>query len=154
MKTQNTNTKPAEGAQSVTLNNEQRLYVIPCGGGFTCLGFDVCQQRGKRLAAEMGSLFDAPVGSIAAYERLKELQELARLLNQKQGFRATCELHPALIGYEGRRVEVTMHGERVRFQVGRSTGWIPCHLQIHNSRSSGGVEISRDTEISSLRVIR
>lgn len=154
MQTTTPQTKPSEGTQSVTVNNDQRLYVIPCNGGFTCLGFDVCQQRGKRLAAEMGSLFDAPIGSIAAYERLKELQEIARLLNQKQGFRATCELHPALIGYEGRRVEVTMYGERVRFQVGRSTGWIPCHLQIHNSRSSGGGAISPDAPISSLRVIR
>ena len=29
----------------ITLNPDQRLYVIPSGGGYSCLGFDVAFQR-------------------------------------------------------------------------------------------------------------
>ena len=44
-----------------------------------------------------------------------------------------------LIGHEGWRVEVTRaDGTKQRFIVGRSTGWRPCHLAIHNRRSHGG----------------
>lgn len=157
MNTTTSTTTPAAATQAaeapqVTLNNEQRLYVI--NGGYSCLGFDACQLRGKRLADELGEAFAEEVGSLAAYERLAALQALASARNRATGWRAECELHPALRGLEGRRVEVTMHGEKVRFQVGRSTGWIPCHLQIHNARSSGGGAISRDTQISNLRAIR
>jgi len=44
-----------------------------------------------------------------------------------------------LIGLEGWRVQVTDHdGEVRRFQVGKSTGWRPCHLELVNRRSAGG----------------
>lgn len=48
-------------------------------------------------------------------------------------------LSSQLVGLEGYRVEVqTTYGEKRRFIVGRSTGWKPCHLEIHNRRSMGG----------------
>ena len=48
-------------------------------------------------------------------------------------------LSPQLSPYEGSRVEVVDEdGNRRRFWVGKSTGWRPCHLEIHNSRSLGG----------------
>ena len=28
----------------ITLNTESRLFIIPCGGGFSCLGFDVANR--------------------------------------------------------------------------------------------------------------
>lgn len=44
-----------------------------------------------------------------------------------------------LLGFEDWRVEVVdADGATRRFNVGRSTGWRPCHLEIHNSRSMGG----------------
>ncbi len=49
-------------------------------------------------------------------------------------------LNPQLIGLEGWRVEVvTSYDEKRRFIVGKSTGWRPCHLEVNNRRSMGGV---------------
>lgn len=48
-------------------------------------------------------------------------------------------LTPQLVGLEGCRVEVTDDDGTVRrFKVGRSTGWVPCHLEVYNARSLGG----------------
>lgn len=49
------------------------------------------------------------------------------------------ELRPELLGCEGWRIEaVDADHRRVRFIVGRSTGWKPCHLEIKRSNSTGG----------------
>lgn len=49
------------------------------------------------------------------------------------------DLTPQLVGLEHCRVKVVdMDGEVRRFNVGRSTGWCPIHLELHNSRSRGG----------------
>ena len=54
--------------------------------------------------------------------------------------RSDAELSPQLIGLEGWRVEVvTESGETRRFIVGRSTGWIPCHIEISRRNALGGV---------------
>ena len=51
-------------------------------------------------------------------------------------------LTPQLIGRENTRVEVTdADGEKQRFQVGKSTGWMPVHLELHNKASSGGYPV-------------
>jgi len=50
-----------------------------------------------------------------------------------------------LIGLEGWRVEVeTLYGETRRFYVGRSTGWVPCHLEVKTRRSMGGFGAERE----------
>ena len=77
--------------------------------------------------------------------------------------RDLSELHPRLTAHEGWRVEVTysrpyvcMFGEErltERFRVGRSTGWRPCSLALHNARSMGGHAINRDAPIKSVRRI-
>jgi len=36
----------------ITTNSEPRLYVIPCGGGYTCHGFDVVERLISRLTGE------------------------------------------------------------------------------------------------------
>jgi hypothetical protein len=38
---------------NVTLNPEQRLYVIPCGDGYTCLGFDNARGHADQIAARL-----------------------------------------------------------------------------------------------------
>ncbi len=152
---------PATPAQ-VTLNDEQELYVIPCkGGGFTCLGYDVCQKRIAALAAELkriavpfqSYLTTAARGTLDAYTNLSILQELAKQHNARTGYRFECELHPQLKGLEGKRVEVVnAEGETVKFYVGKSTGWIPCHLEIESRRSSGGGAVD-SRPFKSVRVI-
>lgn len=65
------------------------------------------------------------------------------------GFRDESELTPDLVGLEGWRVLATRwerdeigtfigEGETVRFYVGKSTGWKPCHLEIARRDSMGG----------------
>jgi hypothetical protein len=123
----------------VTLNKKQRLYVIPCGGGYSCLGFDVCMKRAAALARELGLTFTGKRGLLRTYKEYQALVQAAFSRNKATGWRSKTELHPQLIGLEGRRVEVTdADGETYRFNVGKSTGHIPCHLQIHNRRSYGG----------------
>lgn len=61
----------------ITLNHEQRLFVLPCGNGFTCLGFDVAF---KRLAQYAGFLNrPAPkqeeIGTLAQYEQYRETEQ-------------------------------------------------------------------------------
>lgn len=53
-------------------------------------------------------------------------------------------LSPQLTGLEGYRVEVVdTHGEKRRFIVSRSTGWVPCHIELNNRRSLGGMAADR-----------
>lgn len=58
---------------------------------------------------------------------------------QRDEMRDMSGLTPHLTGLEGWRVEVKdLDGGMRRFIVGRSTGWRPCHMEIHNRRSRGG----------------
>jgi hypothetical protein len=72
---------------------------------------------------------------------------------QRERVRDMSGLEPRLKGYEGFRVECLHNGERVRFNVGLSTGWKPCHLRVHNARCMGGDPI-KPGSVSEVRVIR
>lgn len=64
---------------------------------------------------------------------------------ERASLRSSAGLSPQLIGLEGWRVEVeTTYGETRRFIVGRSTGWRPCHIEIANRASSGGIGAERE----------
>ena len=64
--------------------------------------------------------------------------------SQKDYLRSEDGLSPQLKGLEGMRVEVvTDYGETRRFIVGRSTGWIPCHIEVSRRSASGGVGAER-----------
>lgn len=137
--------------KEVTVNKEQGVFVIHSGNGYSCLGFEVCAMKCSALRKELNlpeSILE--IGTIEAYNEYKETVEIAR----KSGKRYTSELHPKLIGLEGYRIQCEMYGETVRFNVGKSTGFIPCHLQIHNARSLGGYGISANAEIENIVIIR
>jgi hypothetical protein len=144
----------------VTINEEQGLYVIPCGKGFSCLGFDVCLERATKLSGWLLSKGVQHVepdhtkrGTMAAYDHYQTLLSIASEKCLKDGIRCDAELTPQLIGLERKRVEVVdCYGEKRRFQVGKSTGWMPCHLEIHNRRSSGG-PAAMGTPYKSVRVV-
>ena len=81
----------------VTVNTEQRLYVIPAGGGYSCLGFDVVRDNANHMLALMREhgevrkpaidipplgdrlqVADVELGSMAAYEKYLQVHELWR----------------------------------------------------------------------------
>jgi hypothetical protein len=71
--------------------------------------------------------------------------------SQRNAIRDLSGLTPQLIGLEGWRVEVmtapssySQGGTIKRFNVGRSTGWRPCHLEIFNRRAIGGHPADRE----------
>jgi hypothetical protein len=65
---------------------------------------------------------------------------------QRDAQRSHAGLTKQLIGLEGWRVEVTslMTGEKRRFIVGRSAGWIPCHIELSRRNVRGGISASRE----------
>jgi hypothetical protein len=127
------------------INRDQRLYVMPCGGGFSCYGFDVLDRKGRALAAELGEVWTERKGTKKAFKRYAHLLEMARKINAATKRRFNYELSPQLIGFEGRRVEVvTTYGEMRRFWVGKSTGFCPCHLEIARRDSTGGGAAERE----------
>lgn len=125
---------------TVTLNREQALFVIPCGQGYSCLGFDVLEDRAARLAAELGEPWNPRTrGTLAAYAAYEALCARGAERHRLTHWRSAVELTPQLVGREGQRVQVVdCYGETRRFWVGKSTGWMPCHLEISRRDSSGG----------------
>jgi hypothetical protein len=64
---------------------------------------------------------------------------------ERDAARDESALSPQLVGLEGWRVEVeTTWGSTRRFIVGRSTGWIPIHLEVSRRDSSGGGAADRE----------
>lgn len=54
----------------VTINAEQRLFVIPEGGGYSCLGFDVAFKKLKQIVAYLGlslPVNEADKGTLGQY---------------------------------------------------------------------------------------
>ena len=119
------------------------LYLIHFEEGYSTLGFDRVMELGNLLAAELDCWDLTPLpaerGTMKAYEKYRMLSDLVFRKHKQIGYRSKAELTPQLIGLEGKQVEVVdCYGDKRRFWVGKSTGWIPCHLEISSSRSSGG----------------
>ena len=122
------------------INRKERLYVIPEGKGYSCLGFDVCANRSHKMAEWLNvAVQPTRRGSIAAYAEYERLTELCHVNYETTHERCPVELTPQLVGLEGKRVEVvSAWGERMRFYVGKSTGWMPIHLAVARRDSTGG----------------
>lgn len=151
----------------VKINKEQGLYVIPCAGGYSCLGFENAETKTNAIISELvnhGQLTHGEAHSLFAREEDKGTIQGWALYQQALDYackyasahhtQLSCELTPQLIGLEGKRVEVVdSYGQRRRFKVGKSTGWIPCHLELANSRSHGGGAVT-GAPFKSISVIR
>jgi hypothetical protein len=146
---------------NVTLNGEQRLFVIPNNGGYSCLGFDVALARANAYAAwlrgqglQADDLPAASLGTIRGYKAYETLLQRVVSHCQRNNLRCPVELTPQLTGLEGKRVEVVdCYGNRRRFQVGKSTGTIPIHLEIARRTSTGGPAVT-GAPFQSVRVVR
>jgi hypothetical protein len=128
--------------REVRLDYKRELYLIVGNGGTSVLGWDVVQERIERLHLAFGEPEPpaVPRGSLEAYDTLVNLQERAKRHYDETGERCVANLTPQLIGNEGWRVEVVDHegDEPRRFIVGRSTGWLPVHLEISRRNAHGG----------------
>lgn len=134
--------KPHSG-RYVGINESQRLYVIPCGDGFSTLGFDYAERRRRAVLEWLGKgASNAEPGTVAAYVAYLDAMRAGAEHAEKTRTRCPAELTPALVGLEGKRVLVTYpDGDESRFYVGRSTGWMPCHLEIKRRDSTGGAPV-------------
>ena len=124
-----------------SINHEQRLFVLKCGSGFSCLGFDVAAKRHAAYLEWLGMKQTAPIewNTEAGYNAYGAALALVLEKCAKEKTRCPAELTPELIGLEGKRVEVTTpSGEKSRFYVSRSTGPIPIHIEIKRRDSMGG----------------
>jgi hypothetical protein len=138
----------------VTASAENKMYVISQGKGYSCLGFQVCADKVSRLEKHFGMSANAfQIGSMEMYEHYRILVEKARQEFESSGKRCFVELHPELKSLKGKRVEVVQYGQKEKFYVGMSTGWIPALLRIKSKSSSGGDAISFDDKFQSIRVI-
>ena len=69
---------------------------------------------------------------------------------EKAKYRDPSDLHPQLVGLEGKRVRVEPKREYglTTFRVGKSTGWKPIHLAMRNDpRQRGSSDIVRAEEV-------
>lgn len=126
--------------ENVTTNPATGLFTIKCGEGFTCHGFDVV----AGLTQKYAEWLSVPVpteekGTLEAYVAYRDVADQVLEKCRAEKIKCLVELTPQLIGLEHKRVEVVdRDGEKRRFWVGRSTGDIPIHIEINNTRSMGG----------------
>lgn len=128
---------------SYSINTDQGLYVIDSGTGYSCLGFAVAERTRQAVLAWMEVVDETPyaLGTPAHYEAYVQAMDRGAEHARQTGRRCRADLTPQLVGLEGKRVEVTEPGAPTRrFIVGRSTGWMPCHLEIKRRDSSGAVQ--------------
>jgi hypothetical protein len=127
------------------------LFTIPCFNekgkltGYATQGEKNAYERAVKIIEWMGlspalkDTLENTRGTVALYHASKVILNLASDHCLKHGTRCPIELRPELVGLEGKRVEATDGGgETRRFYVGKSTGWLPCHLEILRSNSHGG----------------
>lgn len=142
-------------AKQVTVNKDQELYVIPAGhGGYSCLGFEYAEARRLKVLAWIGRKPEpVKVGTLEAYYAYNNAMMEGLAHHDATGQRCPAELVPELVRHEGRRVEIVdSYGEARRFIVGKSSGWMPCHLEIERRNSLGGCAVS-GAPFKSVRVI-
>jgi hypothetical protein len=143
----------------VTVNNVQRLFVIPCGGGYSCFGFDNCYEESVQLFNQIPNgpkeLWPNPEekGTLKQYDNYRQLIRLAEPhIKNKTWFHLNT---PERVRDILENARIT--GKRLRLfygdtdtgrnwmdeydmvgSIGRSTGTMKIPLLISNSRSSGG----------------
>jgi len=142
----------------VSVEKERQLYIIEDNSSYSCLGFNYVMEQTKKLAQELNSPsllpIDSEYGTVEAYYKYLKLVAKAKEKFERSNWQSKSGLTPQLIGLEGRRVEVVdSYGERRRFQVGKSTGYIPCHIELKRVDSSGGGAVS-GAPFKELRIIK
>ncbi len=144
---------------TITINTDQRLYVITCGGGYTCLGFDVCFDHAKELAKRVDRPDLAPnpddKGTLGQYAQYQDLLRIyATHPANRKTFYVTDNVPPKLIQVleslirSGERVhlfkgdadtgEDWLEDFEVVGRIGRSMGPMRVPLLIEDGECGGG----------------
>ena len=144
--------------ESVTLNHEQRLYVVALGGGYSCLGFDNARHRADQIAQRLGQpglAFTADGrDTLAGY---RKFQAATRAWGQSALTRDTYfdpgtspEVVKVLEACRKKRCQVRLVFGDTRSgqswfdefdlvgRIGRSTGWLKVPLLIEAGDAEGG----------------
>jgi hypothetical protein len=141
-----------------SINHEQRLYVLTEGKGYTCLGFDYAEKRRVAVLKWLGQdVTPVEVGTEDAYKAYEAALAAGRQHNTTTGKMCPADLIPQLDIYVGWRVEVrSTDGTKRRFNVSRSTGWVPCNIEVYNRRSLGGPSayLAPGDEVIPIRQVR
>lgn len=124
-----------------SINIEKGLYVQKFAGGFSCIGFDVAERNIRAIYAWMN--MKAPsvaLGTSEHFAAYKEAADLGAKHATRTGLKCPAELRPELVGKEGLWASVVDDdtGDTETFVVGKSCGWMPCHLALKSARSTGG----------------
>ena len=121
----------------VTIQLESRLYLHKSGA----IGFDYAEKLRVGVLTWLGrEIKEVDVGTPEAYEAYVKALDLGRDHAEETGAKCPAALTPELDRWRGWRVEVkSFDGTKRRFNVSRSTGWLPVNIELYNVRSSGGV---------------
>lgn len=124
------------------INRQQRLYVIKAGEGFSCLGFDYAEKQRMAILAWLGMDREAMrVGTRKHWCAYQQAMSYAFIRYKETGERCPVNLIKELVGLEGKRVELIEEDGKRRFWVGKTTGWMPTHLEIPRRDSTGGMPV-------------
>ena len=145
----------------IRLNDEQKLYVIPAGGGYSCFGYENCARDSRALADKLGrpDLMpgEAHFGTVEGYALYRELLGLASKRDLGTWFtpgtpKPVEDIIARHIGSD-QRLRLTygdqdtgrMWDDRPETgRIGRTGGIMKSPILCANRRSTGGDLISTD----------
>ena len=156
---------------NVSLNNEQRLFVIDIDDGYTCFGFDNCDRNVRQLADMLGDHNAIPEkGTIDQYLHYQSLVDQARkngALGDRTWFDpgTPAKVQNILEQYRrtGRRIRL-FYGDHATGRdwleesdvigtVGRSSGPLKSPILLSRRDSSGGCAILTSCIVRMLDVV-
>ena len=145
---------------TITVDHKRGLYILQTEEYYSTHGIDVVQRRSENIIKWIKGKGEEPIykmveyATVHAYEQYKAIMNQAQEFCKKNNIQCEIELEAQLIGLEGKRVEVIdKYGEKRRFWVGRTTGWLPGHIELSKSNSSGGFLVM-GTPFQKITVIR
>jgi hypothetical protein len=151
---------PGEKTMNISINHEQRLFVIRKVEGYTCLGFDQCFDETYQLAERLGYPLprEEQKGSLEQYLQLQELLKKASKANLGTWFHRNTPQRVRDIlesaRQDGRRLRL-FYGDTETGRdwmqeydtigtISRSIGTLKVPLLIASSRSISGMYILDD----------
>lgn len=107
------------------------MFKVPEGDTYRVISIERIRRVACGVAEWLGLPPPTDVPDAYLYRAYRDLLDEGLLKYQETGEVCHACLREALIGLEGKRVEVINDlGDTIRFTVTRARGWLPCHLAI------------------------